>query len=115
MQGVGDAGNLAGRPRSREADAPGEVAEDETKARLQRMAVVAQHPRNLAQQTRHGFRRDQRGRDAPGIAERTGLPGGVAVHEHDIEAEGLQAMRTRHADDARADDYGTPAVRRIAH
>ena len=115
MQRVGDAGDLAGRPRSREADAPTEVAEDETKTRLQRMAVVAQHPRNLAQQTRHGLRSDQRGRDAPGITERTGFSREVAVDEHDVEAEGLQPMRARRADDAGTDDDCACAARRAAH
>ena len=105
----------AGHPGPCEAQAPGEIAQHEARARLQRMASIQQHPRDLAHQSRHRPRGDQRGRDAAGVAERAGLSRGVAVDQHDVEAEASQAMCTRRAHDARADDDGAGAVRRAVH
>ena len=115
MQGVGDAGDLAGRPRPRETRAPGEISQEEPDAGLQRMVPVEQHPRNLAQQTRHGLWSDQRGGDTAGVAERTRFSRGTAVDQHHFESEGLQATRASRTDDARADDHDASTVRRLSH
>jgi hypothetical protein len=99
----------AGRPAGEhEAHEPRRDPRQVAPADRQRRERVAQHPRHLAHDARHGGRHDAGRREDPRVAARGLVAGLLRVEDGHPEAGALQVQGAADADHARADDGDVP-------